>query len=167
MLTLYLVRHAKTGAIAASDRDRELTADGQDDAAKLGRLFESRLEQPDYVICSPAKRTVQTFEILQANGLASRSCDIQEGIYNASPSFLLDSIKACEASSLLMIGHNPALAIMLHHLAPADDIAPDLMHFPTGTLAHITFDAADFSQLSYDSEGTLHALIRGSLINNL
>ena len=162
MLTLYLVRHARAMAIASSDKERELTQQGRDDAAKIGGLFKAGLIQPDHILCSPTKRTIATLEIMAEQGLHAPSYHIEEGLYNASPSFVLEAIKSTRATCLLVMGHNPALAIMLNRLAPADDVAPDVMHFPTATMAHITFDVQSYDKISEDGKGILHTLIRGS-----
>ena len=162
MLTLYLVRHARAMAIAASDKERELTKEGCVNATKLGALFTDKFAQPDHVICSSALRTQQTFQLMRDAGLAARSDEVLDGLYDASPAFLLETIRTQEAQSLLVIGHNPALAILLNRLVAEDDIAPNLMHFPTATLAKISFDETSFDALSETHNGHLKSLVRGS-----
>ena len=135
MRQIYLIRHAKAQAIAASDKARELAPQGVDDSAKLGRLFNDDFVQPEAIICSDSKRTRQTLEIMSANGLSCATIDFDEGLYHASSSYLSDLIENNVAKTVMIIGHNPSLAILLNELAPADMIAPDLMHFPTGTIA--------------------------------
>ena len=164
MLTLYLVRHARAMAIAPSDKERELTPQGCSDAAKLGGLFQEQLTVPEAILCSSATRTIQTHQIMQKAGLSGDGVCFDDGLYNASASFFCDAIASCEVQSLAVIGHNPALAIALNQLAPADDVAPDLIHFPTATIAHITFELDDFKSVTPHSQGTLHALIRGSAL---
>ena len=162
MLTLYLVRHARAMAIAPSDKERELAPQGRGDAAQLGTLFDKKLAVPEAILCSSATRTIQTYEIMRDAGLSCDAVRFDEGLYNASADFLCDAIASSMAQSLLVIGHNPALAIALNQLAPADEVAPDLMHFPTATIAHITFELDNFTSLTPQSQGTLHALIRAS-----
>lgn len=162
MLTLYLVRHARAMAIAPSDKERELTPEGRDDAARLGALFKEHLIVPEAVLCSSATRAMQTHQIMHDAGLSCDRVRLDDALYNASASFLCDAIAGSNAQSLAVIGHNPALAIALNQIAPADDVAPHLMHFPTATLAHITFELGDFSSLTANSQGTLQALIRAS-----
>lgn len=162
MLTLYLVRHARAMAIAPSDEERELTPQGRRDAVVLGALFQEQLAVPETILCSSATRAIQTHQAMAEGGL---SCDMvrhDQGLYSASASYLCDAIARCGAPSVAVIGHNPALAILLNQIAPADDVAPHLMHFPTATIAHITFDLEEFTSLTPQSQGTLHALIRAS-----
>ena len=161
MLSLYLVRHAKAMAIASTDKERELAPEGREHTAKLGALFTSSLEQPDHVIYSSALRTVQTYDVLKQTGLECDSHVIDEGLYNASASYLWDIITRSEAKSLLLIGHNPALSIVLNRLV-ADEIAPDLMHFPTATIAHVSFSDETFRDVTQSSKARLHQMVRGS-----
>ena len=165
MLTLYLVRHAKAMAIAPSDKDRELDPQGQEDAAAIGALFSTSTShdfvQPELVLCSSALRTLQTYEVMVKQGLAASDFAIDEGLYNASASYLLDEVTNATQRSVMVIGHNPALAIMLNWFV-ADDVKPELMHFPTATIAHLSFDLPSFADLSQTSSAKLHALLRGS-----
>ena len=162
MRDLYLVRHARAMAIGESDKARELDPSGCEDAAKLGALFRSQFAQPEQVLCSSARRTCQTLELMIQEGLAPQSHKIEEGLYNASAPYLFEMIKASDAQSLLLIGHNPALAILLNRLSDDDNFAPELMHFPTATIAHLTIEEAHFSDLSETSIISLKSLIRGS-----
>lgn len=162
MLTLYLVRHARASAIAASDDKRELTQEGRLDAARLGALFNDNLAQPEHVIYSSAIRTQQTYQIMCQAGLTAQSDAVLDGLYNASPDYLLEVIRAQKGASLMIIGHNPALAILLNRLASDDDIAPNLMHFPTAAIAKISFDEKGFYALSDAHDGHLKYLVRGS-----
>ena len=162
MLTLYLVRHARAMAIAPSDKERELAPQGRSDAKGLGSLFQDTFAAPEVVFCSSAIRTIQTHQIMREAGLSTQDVRLDEGLYNASASYLLDVVASCEAKSVALIGHNPALAIALNQIAPADEVAPQLMHFPTATIAHITFEQDEFASLTTQSQGTLHALIRAS-----
>ena len=137
MRTLYLVRHAKAQMMAETDKLRELAPQGESDSAQLGRLFQSSLVQPDRIICSDATRTKQTFEVMAEHGLVCQDVQFDDGIYHASASYLKDVIKAHGNVNLMIIGHNPALSILLNHMAPADSISPDLLHFPTACLAQL------------------------------
>ena len=99
---------------------------------------------------------------MKQEGLAPSTVAIDEDVYNASAAFLYDKITSQRAQSLLVIGHNPALAILLNRLAGDEDVAPDLMHFPTATIAHLQIEEACFGDLSDNSVISLKCLIRGS-----
>ena len=62
--TLVLLRHAKAeaaGSDAPDDAERPLTARGHADAAAAGAWLARHGLLPDVVICSPARRTRQTW----------------------------------------------------------------------------------------------------------
>ena len=162
MPLLYLVRHAKAHPIAESDRERELMAQGCEEAAKLGALFDDHWAQPDQIICSNATRTKQTLQAMEQAGLRCDNVQIDDGLYNASAGYLLQEIARNSAESLMVIGHNPAMAILLYKLADSEDVAPDLMHFPTATIAKLTVEGADFSALQQNKSASLLSLLKGA-----
>jgi len=163
MSILYLVRHAKTQIMAESDKMRELAPQGESDSARLGGLFQSALTQPDRIICSDARRTKQTYDIMAAHGLTCSDVQFDEGIYHASASYLKDVIKAHEDVNLMIIGHNPALSILLNHMAPADSITPDLLHFPTACLAQLKIHDS-MSNDAGDHGTELATFVRGATL---
>src|SRR5437773_11617307 len=60
--TLVIVRHAKAQRPAdLADADRPLTQRGHADAAAAGAWLAARGYRPDLVLCSPSKRTRQTW----------------------------------------------------------------------------------------------------------
>ena len=60
--TLVILRHAKAERPAElADADRPLTQRGHADAAAAGAWLAARGYRPDLVLCSPAKRTRQTW----------------------------------------------------------------------------------------------------------
>lgn len=66
MKKLVLIRHAEaepeTGNI--SDFDRNLTAAGKKDAAKMAAVLLNNTVAPEIMICSPAARALETAHIL-------------------------------------------------------------------------------------------------------
>src|SRR5437867_275190 len=60
--TLVILRHAKADRPAGvADEDRPLTQRGHADAAAAGAWLDARGYRPDLVLCSPSKRTRQTW----------------------------------------------------------------------------------------------------------
>ena len=162
---LYLVRHAKAEAIADEDHMRCLTQAGRNDAMNLGGLFEQGLMQPDLVICSTAIRTQQTFEMMQNAGLSTSDVRFDEGLYHASSDYIWQIVRQANRERVMVIGHNPAMAILLNNLIPDDQIPPDLMHFPTATIAHLSFDAENFSTITENTLKVLHSLQKGATLS--
>ena len=164
MRSLYLVRHAKAQMIAESDKARELAPQGVEASAKLGSLFQAQMAQPDVIICSDAKRTKQTYDIMTAHGLSCDDVRFDEGIYHGLAAYLKDLIDQHDCVNLMIIGHNPALSILLNNMAPVDSISPDLLHFPTACLAQLQFHDSISDDDIGDQGVELTALVRGSTI---
>ena len=66
MRRLMLLRHAKSAWPAnTADRDRPLATRGREAAPLMGRYLAEELLLPDLVLISPAKRTVETWELVR------------------------------------------------------------------------------------------------------
>ncbi|MGC6517969.1 MAG: SixA phosphatase family protein [Candidatus Puniceispirillaceae bacterium] len=164
MLTLYLVRHAKAEPIADSDEERTLTASGKDDATHLGALFKDKLSQPDNILCSTALRTRQTLTIMKDSGLCCDDITFDSALYHASASYLWQSVQMLNVSKAMIVAHNPALAILMNRLVDGEHLAPELMHFPTGAIAVISFEADSFNMITDNTITKLQELRKGATL---
>lgn len=162
MLTLYLVRHAKAEPLAETDKARILADQGVKDAQNLGAIFTQLLAQPDKIICSTAERTKQTLEVMRNAGLRCDDVEYDEDLYHASADLIIQKIGKAEGRVLMVLGHNPAMAILLNRLAGEQDIAPSMLHFPTGSLAHIHFAGEKFQDLEFEEEGKVVSFLKGA-----
>ena len=117
--TLLLMRHAKAeDGYGGTDYDRALTTKGWGQAESVGRLLAERGYAPDHVICSAAKRTRQTLDgvlgAMELSGsLSSRpEVDYAEAAYLAGADQLLGLVNLvdADASTVLVVGHNPTIA---------------------------------------------------------
>ena len=65
---LMLLRHAKAelGGPGMTDFERPLAGRGRKAAARMGRYLAENGLAPDLVLCSPARRTRETWEIASA-----------------------------------------------------------------------------------------------------
>jgi len=121
MKTLYLLRHAKSSwdHSGVSDRDRPLNNRGQRDAPRMGAALAQQIE-PVAPCVSPACRAQQTLEgVCQGwPALADLGHDTVEELYTFSADGVQDWITGCgyDASSLFIIGHNPALTDLSNRL---------------------------------------------------
>ncbi|MDF7826642.1 histidine phosphatase family protein [Pontiellaceae bacterium B12227] len=107
--TLYLVRHAKSDwNTGESDFERPLNKRGQRDAPEMGQRIKDAGSLPEQILCSPARRAVQTLESLD---LGIKAVLFKEKIYEASTGDLLDLVQSLDDScgSAMLIGHNPAM----------------------------------------------------------
>jgi phosphohistidine phosphatase len=111
--TLVILRHAKAAnPDGIPDADRPLTDRGHADAAAAGAwLLHSGLI-PDLVLCSPARRTRQTWHGVALALTTAPQVRYEPQIYGAPVPTLLGTVRAVdpEAGIVLLIGHNPGLS---------------------------------------------------------
>ena len=166
MRTLLVLRHAKSSwdQIDLDDFDRPLAARGQGAAPLMGQYLRKHGLQPDLVVCSPAARTQETWQLVQSELGADISCKMLRTIYLAAPSQLLAVVRRTpdDVGTLMVIGHNPGLERLASSLSGSGrdkDLAKLRTKFPTAALAVITFDAAHWSQVAAGA-GRLEAFVR-------
>lgn len=163
-MRLLIFRHAKAGPHhEQNDKARALIERGRNDAALMGRVLREKGYLPDLVLCSSAKRTVETWEhAAPALGAAPKVCFLDE-LYDAPEKSLLKTIRGVKesASALMYIGHNPGLENLARQLVhePQDSaekrrIAAMAKKFPTSAVAVIDFDADAWGDIDV-AEGTL------------
>lgn len=139
--TLYLVRHAKSSwsDMSLTDFDRPLNKRGLHDAPMMGKRLKQRNVNPDIILCSPAKRTQETAELLiKEMGGTIDVVQFHETIYEAAARTLLSLIKDLpdDCTSAMIIGHNPSMHELTRRLS---DVHIDRM--PTCAIATITLEA--------------------------
>jgi phosphohistidine phosphatase len=117
---------------------------------------------PDAIIASPAKRVVETLDAL-AEGFGPLDPDYDRRIYNASAATLLDVVREThdDAQTLLLVGHNPGLHLLVLDLTDGD--GGGLRNrigssFPTATLAAVELAISSWTETS-DTGGELADLI--------
>ena len=147
MLTATLLRHAKSSWRDGSlpDFDRPLNGRGREAAPRMGALMRRDGLRPDYILCSPADRTLQTLDLVRTAHGKLGAPDLQERLYHATPETLLRAIHEAPegARHLLLVGHNPGLHWLAVWLTGSG--RPDLQRklaekLPTGGLVVLTFD---------------------------
>jgi phosphohistidine phosphatase len=119
---------------------------------------------PDRILCSPARRTRETLAALLPYLGGEGRVSIDPKLYDSGPSDYLGAIARSgnDASTLMVIGHNPAIHATAQLLIGDSEpgLAADLAaKYPTGALAVIDFAQAGWSRLDPHS-GFLTAFLK-------
>ncbi|MBI1261963.1 MAG: histidine phosphatase family protein [Rhizobiales bacterium] len=147
MKRLCLFRHAKSDWRDAglNDFERPLNERGRKAADFMAHFIDQSQWRPDAVLCSTAVRARETFAPLQALLGTGMPVQFIDRLYHAMPDVLLEVIHAeasDDADTLLVIAHNPGLALMAADLAPAetDEAMAHGDGMPTGGFIVFEFD---------------------------
>ncbi|MCX5309103.1 histidine phosphatase family protein [Streptomyces sp. NBC_00160] len=118
------------------DFDPPLSERGRADAPGTGRWLAGSAFEPDLVLCSPARRTRQTWQLAAAALKNPPPVVYDERLYNAAPSMLPTMLAEGGSGlrSLALVGHNPGiheLAVGLAGSGPSDLSERVRAGFPT------------------------------------
>ncbi len=156
MLQLLLLRHAKSRWAEAclDDIDRPLTERGKEAARAMGGKMAALGLLPDLVICSPAKRTRDTWKIVAEQLKTSPRTLIDEAVYDFGNGGRLLATVCAQGDapkSLMVVGHNPSMERLALRLATTGDsrlLGRMQQKFPTAALAVIRFDLASWAEVA-------------------
>jgi phosphohistidine phosphatase len=149
---LFILRHAKSSwdDPGLDDQDRPLAPRGRRAVKALYQHVREQDIHPSLVLCSSSRRTHETLEGVAPGGKTS----IESELYAASAQDVLERLRRVpeETESVMVIGHNPAMQIVVLRLAAnearvSDDLSAIRQKFPTGALATLAFNSA-WSELS-------------------
>jgi phosphohistidine phosphatase len=163
MRQLFVMRHAKSSwdDPGLDDHDRPLAPRGQRAVKLLHGYIRTHGIEPSLVLCSTSRRTRETLEGIAPSG----EHVIEPGLYAANAAAIIERLRQLppETGSAMVIGHNPAMQILVMRLAAGtpsgeDDLATVQRKFPTGALATLTFECS-WTELAPDA-ATLTALAR-------
>jgi phosphohistidine phosphatase len=138
MRTLILLRHAKSAwPPDTPDAARPLAGRGRRDAPVVGRWLRQQVPTIDLVVCSPAVRAVQTWELAAAQLAARPQVHHDEWLYGGSAGDLLMLTQELphKVSTVVLVGHNPGLEDFLTLLTDATE------PLRTSTIAVVTTPA--------------------------
>jgi phosphohistidine phosphatase len=157
MLTLYLLRHAKSDWDDASQQDfeRPLANRGRKAAALIGELIQEKGIDFDLVLVSTAVRTRETIELVQERAKFRSEVRYDERIYEATVSQLLGVIAEVDndRGSVLLVCHYPGLEALLSVLTG------EQISLTTANLTKIKLNVTTWSA-TLTNKGTLDWIIR-------
>ena len=149
---LLILRHAKSDwdAGASTDFDRPLAKRGKRDAPRVGEWLYREGLVPDLVMSSPAQRAKQTaLRVCESMDFKKKTIVWEDEIYGATLGELLGVLSRCpgDASTVLLVGHNPGLEELLSYLVGEGVERPaDGKLLPTAALARLEMPK-DWSEL--------------------
>lgn len=150
MPTLHLLRHVKSswGDPESRDFDRPLAERGVRAAAAIAAYLPTAGVAPDLVLCSSARRTVDTLAAIRGGLPAELGIETTDELYEVGASALLERLRRVPdtAGEVLLVGHNPGIEDLATRLAGAGSdpaaIAALSRKVPTGALASFAFDGS-------------------------
>lgn len=133
MKTLIVLRHSKAAQVPGlADRERPLTDRGENDAKRAGDEIRAQGLTPDTILCSPAKRTRQTAEL----AFPGEEITYERDVYEAYAEELLALLQRQDGETIVLCGHNPAVAELVLTLTRGSDT-----HMRPGAFAVIETDS--------------------------
>jgi phosphohistidine phosphatase len=124
MSQLVLVRHGKSAwdSPALADHERPLKPRGEDDSARLGEWMLEQGWLPDRVLCSPARRTRQTWELMSTAWPRLPPVEYDAALYLGERVTLVAAVQGALAEGaqrVMLIGHNPGISdLLIQYLRP-------------------------------------------------
>jgi phosphohistidine phosphatase len=158
MGTLLLMRHAKSSweHPGLTDFERPLKKRGRRAARRMAiKLREERLV-PELILCSTAARARETLEGMVPVWNAAPQVILQDRLYHASSSELVDSVRELgeTCSRVLVVGHNPGMEQL------ASEWSGRSVRFPTAAIAWFESDQASWNGLETGLSLSMMALWR-------
>ena len=165
MLTLSLLRHAKSSWSnpALPDRERPLATRGVTDAPLMGKAMAERGIDPELVLCSSARRTRDTLDLVLPELRVEPKIVYVDALYHASPEEMLEMLHGIQpgANRVMLVGHNPeiqAFALDLVGSGPKHFRDRLRTKYPTAGVAVINFVSGLWKSVSVNS-GTLNLFL--------
>jgi phosphohistidine phosphatase len=123
--TLILLRHAKSAwPLDTPDIQRPLARRGRRDAPAVGQWLRRAAPPIDLVVCSPAVRARQTWDLATAQLDTEPQVRHEERLYGTSAEVFMQVIEELpdEVSTALLVAHNPSLEDLLDLLTGVCDV---------------------------------------------
>lgn len=150
-LRLILTRHAKSdwNDPALADHDRPLNARGQGDAPRIGAWLRAMGYLPDAALVSSARRTQETWEGIAPQLGGHLPMREMPGLYLADPEVILAHLRAQDAATVLLIGHNPGIGEAAHRIVASPPKHPEFADYPTCATLVVDFACDDWGAIGW------------------
>ena len=153
MKTLLLLRHAKTSLIdpMLSDSMRPLTYQGKQDVYIIGNLLKNKKLIPDIIICSNAKRAVDTSKLIAEYVNYHNEIHLSKLLYQTTAKDYINVVSETpdKNNMVLLVGHNPILENLVEIITNESRI------MKTCSLAHIVLPIKKWLEIKIQTKGKL------------
>ena len=147
---LILMRHAKSdwNDPDLSDHDRPINKRGRKSARAIGSWLKVHKFEPDEILCSSATRAQQTLgKVQEYIGYNARS-KTDPNLYLAEVRTMLAVLKMATGNCVMMVGHNPGMALFVAGMCNAPSLHPDFNHYPTCATTVLRFPISNWSDIT-------------------
>lgn len=153
MKTLLLLRHAKSSLIdpRLSDNMRPLTYQGKQDVYIIGKFLKNKKLIPDSIICSTAKRAVETSKLIAEYVNYHNEIQLSNLLYQTTAKDYINVISKMSNryNMILLVGHNPILENLV------EIITNELRIMKTCSLVHIVLAINSWVEIKTQTKGKL------------
>jgi phosphohistidine phosphatase len=148
---LYLLRHAQSADkhLYQSDKERELTPTGLNDAILIGAYLYRQKINFDLIVSSTAIRAKHTAElVVDASKMMPDKILLEEELFTASVRTFLSLVNQLDDSfsHVMCIGHNPVISYLAEYLTKAE-----IGDMPPAGLAIIQFNVQHWKEITQGS----------------
>ncbi len=145
MKKIFFIRHGKATHERMPDEERFLTEKGIKRTHKRAKQLKEQGIHPDLIISSPAKRALQTAEIL-ANELnyPIEEIQIKKNFYFEPEELVVNEIYALpnDKNTVFFVGHNPLWTDLANEY-----VSSDIWHLRTSGVAGAAFETEDWAEI--------------------
>lgn len=153
MKKLYIMRHAKSdwNDESLDDYDRPLNKRGEKDAPFMAKLLKQKDAKLDLIISSPAKRAIQTANILAKQLNYTKAIQQNQYIYEAYVNTLQEIVSYIhdDHDIVALVGHNPGVSALAYMLSSSKE------SFATSAFIEITFEADSWMSVNKEHSKVL------------
>lgn len=145
MRKLFLFRHSKSSwkYPELDDHERPLNKRGKRDSLFMARHFADKLETLDVIYSSSAIRALEYAELISEFTQVGLVPELT--FYTFDDDQFLQALQELpdEATSVAVVGHNPAITRVVNRLAEGD-----IINVPTSAVVSINCDIAEWAELA-------------------
>lgn len=131
-LKLILIRHAKSSWDAPfDDHARTLNNRGRAAADEVGRWLRRQGHLPKAVYSSDAARTRETTDRIVAALGTQPDIYLRANMYHGSPSALMTVLRAAQGDCVMLVAHNPGIAMFAEDIVESPPDHSRFFDYPT------------------------------------